>query len=62
MLMFFGFINFMESIMTERELLLHIQGFLKGIQFDPEALTDDILLHWNSLIEDSLWSDKNVQD
>jgi hypothetical protein len=52
----------MESIMTERELLLHIQGFLKGIQFDPEALTDDILLHWNSLIEDSLWSDKNVQD
>lgn len=47
--------------MTEREVLLYIQGFLRGISHDDSLLNSDILFNWDEMITSALFgvSDEN---
>ena len=45
--------------MNEREVLLYIKGFLKGVGYDPEGLMRENLLDWDDLITEVLFGDKD---
>lgn len=46
--------------MTEREVLLYIQGFLRGISHDDSLLNSDILWNWDEMIDTALYGDKDA--
>ena len=50
-------VYFKESNMNEREVLLYIKGFLKGVGYDPEGLMRENLLDWDVLITEALFGD-----
>lgn len=41
--------------MTEREVLLYIQGFLRGINHDDSLLDIGILMNWDEMINTALF-------
>ena len=45
----------MVEKMTEREVLLYIQGFLRGISFDESLLHPEILANWDEMINTALF-------
>jgi len=45
----------MTEKMTEREVLLYIQGFLRGISHDDSLLNPDILFNWDEMIDSALY-------
>jgi hypothetical protein len=47
-------VYFKEIKMTEREALIYIHGFLKGINYDPDLIGRVQLMEFNTIIVEAL--------